>query len=35
VVGLKRVAPMVPGPLVAVGFGILVVVLFDMDQRGV
>jgi MFS superfamily sulfate permease-like transporter len=26
---------MVPGPLVAVGFGILVVVLFDMDQRGV
>src|SRR5215211_7542199 len=35
VVGLKRVAPMVPGPLVAVGFGIPVVVLFDMDQRGV
>lgn len=35
VVGLKRVAPVVPGSLVAVVFGILIVVLLDMDRRGV
>jgi sulfate permease, SulP family len=35
VVGLKRVAPVVPGSLVAVVFGILIVVLFGMDRKGV
>jgi sulfate permease, SulP family len=35
VVVLKRLAPVVPGSLVAVVFGILVVVLFGMDQKGV
>jgi sulfate permease, SulP family len=35
VVNLKRVAPLVPGSLVAVVFGILVVVLFGMDRKGV
>ena len=32
---LKRVAPVVPGSLVAVVFGILVVVLFGVDRKGV
>ena len=32
---LKRVAPVVPGSLVAVAFGILVVVLFGVDRKGV
>lgn len=35
VVGLKRVAPVVPGSLVAVLFGILIVALFGMDRKGV
>ena len=35
VVVLKRVAPVVPGSLVAVAFGILVVVLFGVDRKGV
>ena len=35
VVGFKWFAPVVPGSLVAVGFGILIVVLFGMDQKGV
>ena len=35
VVGLRRVAPVVPGSLVAVVFGILVVSLFGMDRKGV
>lgn len=35
VVGFKRFAPVIPGSLVAVGFGILVVVLFGMEQKGV
>ncbi|MDN5698543.1 MAG: STAS domain-containing protein, partial [Rubrobacter sp.] len=35
VVGLKRVAPVVPGSLVTVLFGILIVVLLDMERRGV
>jgi high affinity sulfate transporter 1 len=35
VIGLKEVAPVVPGSLVAVGFGILAVVLLDLDARGV
>jgi sulfate permease, SulP family len=35
VVGLKRVAPVVPGSLVAVAFGILVVLLFGVDRKGV
>jgi sulfate permease, SulP family len=35
VVGLKRLAPVVPGSLVAVAFGILVVLLFGMDEKGV
>jgi sulfate permease, SulP family len=35
VVVLKRVAPVVPGSLVAVVFGILVVLLFGMDKKGV
>ena len=34
ILGLKRVAPRVPGSLVAVVFGILVVQLFDLDRRG-
>jgi sulfate permease, SulP family len=35
VVGLKRVAPVVPAYLVAVLFGILAVVLFGVDRHGV
>ena len=35
VVVLKRFAPVVPGSLVAVVFGILIVTLLDMDRRGV
>ena len=35
VVGLRRVAPVVPGSLVAVLFGILIIVLLGMDRRGV
>ena len=35
VVVLKRVAPVVPGSLVAVAFGILVVLLFGVDRKGV
>jgi high affinity sulfate transporter 1 len=35
VLGLKRVAPVVPGSLVAVGFGILAVRLFGLDRHGV
>jgi sulfate permease, SulP family len=34
ILGLRRVAPMVPGSLVAVVFGILVVQLFDLDRHG-
>ena len=32
---LRRFAPMVPGSLVAVAFGILAVVIFDLDDHGV
>jgi high affinity sulfate transporter 1 len=32
---LKRVAPRVPGPLVAVGLGIVLAALVNFDQRGV
>ena len=35
VVGLRRVAPVVPGSLVAVLFGILIVTLLGMDRKGV
>jgi SulP family sulfate permease len=35
VIVLKRVTPVVPGSLVAVVFGILVVLLFGMDRKGV
>jgi high affinity sulfate transporter 1 len=35
VVGLKELAPVVPGSLVAVLLGIVVVNLFDLDQHGV
>jgi sulfate permease, SulP family len=35
VVGLRRVAPVVPGSLVAVLFGILIVALLGMDRKGV
>ncbi len=35
VVGLRRFAPRVPGPLVAVAFGIAVVAVFNLDQHGV
>jgi high affinity sulfate transporter 1 len=35
VLGLRRVAPAVPGSLVAVVFGIAVVGLFDLDDKGV
>ncbi len=35
VVGLKEVAPVVPGSLLAVALGILAVQLFDLDQHGV
>jgi sulfate permease, SulP family len=34
ILGLRRVAPMVPGSLVAVVFGILVVQLFGLDRHG-
>jgi SulP family sulfate permease len=34
ILGLRRVAPMVPGSLVAVVLGILVVQLFDLDRHG-
>ena len=34
ILGLRRVAPMVPGSLVAVVFGIVVVQLFDADRHG-
>ena len=34
ILGLRRVAPMVPGSLVAVVFGIVVVQLFDLDRHG-
>ena len=33
VIGLRRVAPAVPGSLVAVIFGVVVVELFDLDAR--
>jgi sulfate permease, SulP family len=35
ILGLRRVAPVVPGALAAVVFGIVVVQLFDLDQHGV
>lgn len=35
VVGLRRVAPMIPASLVAVVFGVLVVALFNADDHGV
>ena len=35
VIGLKEVAPVVPGSLVAVGFGIAAVWLFGLDQIGI
>jgi high affinity sulfate transporter 1 len=35
VLGLKRVAPLVPASLVAVAFGVLAVKLFDLDAHGV
>ena len=35
VMGLKELAPVVPGSLVAVAVGILAVQLFDLDQHGV
>jgi high affinity sulfate transporter 1 len=35
VVGLKEIAPVVPGSLVAVALGILAVRLFGLDERGV
>ena len=35
VVGLKEVAPVVPGSLVAVGFGIAAVWIFDLDDIGI
>jgi SulP family sulfate permease len=35
VVGLRRVAPVVPGSLVAVLFGVLAVRLFNLDEHGV
>ncbi|HEU4900217.1 MAG TPA: SulP family inorganic anion transporter, partial [Actinomycetota bacterium] len=34
ILGLRRVAPMVPGSLAAVVFGILIVQLFDLDRHG-
>ena len=34
-VGMREVAPVVPGSLVAVAFGIVAVQLFDLDQHGV
>src|SRR4029077_16920570 len=35
VLGLRRVAPVVPGSLVAVGFGVLAVKIFGLDAHGV
>jgi SulP family sulfate permease len=35
VLGLRKLAPKVPAPLVAVVLGILAVVVFDLDQEGV
>ena len=35
VIGLKEVAPVVPGSLVAVGFGIAAVWIFGLDQIGI
>jgi MFS superfamily sulfate permease-like transporter len=35
VLGLRRFAPAVPGSLVAVAFGVLVVKLFDLADKGV
>ncbi len=35
VMGLRRYLPLVPGSLVAVALGVLVVTLFDLDQKGV
>jgi high affinity sulfate transporter 1 len=35
VLGLRRVAPIVPASLVAVVFGVVVVKLFDLEQHGV
>ena len=35
VLGLRRVAPVVPGSLVAVALGVLAVTLFDLDDKGV
>jgi sulfate permease, SulP family len=35
VIGLRRVAPVVPASLVTVGFGVVVVKLFDLDRHGV
>jgi sulfate permease, SulP family len=35
VIGLRELAPVVPGSLVAVAFGIVVVSLFDLDDHGV
>jgi sulfate permease, SulP family len=34
ILGLRRVAPMVPGSLVAVAFGIVVIQLFGLDRHG-
>jgi MFS superfamily sulfate permease-like transporter len=33
--GLRRYLPLVPGSLVAVALGVLVVMLFNLDQKGV
>jgi sulfate permease, SulP family len=35
VLGLKRLAPVIPGSLIAVAFGVAAVKLFDLDQHGV
>ena len=35
VLGLRRVAPMVPGSLVAVAFGVVSVVIFNLNDHGV
>ena len=35
VLGLRRYLPLVPGSLVAVALGVIVVMLFDLDQKGV
>ena len=35
VLGLRRYLPLVPGSLVAVALGVLVVTMFDLDEKGV